>query len=174
MKTILIMAVLLALFVSVSAAPSKYQGLEHREIKALSKSEIDGYLAGGGMGYAKAAELNHYPGPKHVLEIAIELELNELQLTRSRQIFESMQARAAQLGRQLVDRERELDRLFASSSITPESLKNKLSEIAALESQIRFAHLGAHLEQKVVLSDQQALQYDQLRGYANGHNSHEH
>ena len=29
-------------------------------------------------------------------------------------------------------------------------------------------------EIKALLSDQQALHYDQLRGYANGHNAHNH
>jgi hypothetical protein len=43
---------------------SPYSGQETREIKALSRDEISGYLSGDGMGFAKAAELNHYPGPK--------------------------------------------------------------------------------------------------------------
>ena len=31
------------------------------------------YLDGAGMGYARAAELNHFPGPMHVLELAREM-----------------------------------------------------------------------------------------------------
>ena len=42
-------------------ALSPYSGQETREIKAVSKDEITGYLSGDGMGFAKAAELNHYP-----------------------------------------------------------------------------------------------------------------
>lgn len=45
-------------------------GQQHRQIKALSADEIQNYLAGKGAGMAKAAELNHYPGPTHVLELA--------------------------------------------------------------------------------------------------------
>jgi hypothetical protein len=41
---------------------SPYAGQEKREIKALSAEDIEGYLTGQGMGFAKAAELNHYPG----------------------------------------------------------------------------------------------------------------
>jgi len=37
---------------------------------ALSVEQIEQYRAGAGMGYAKAAELNRYPGPMHVLELA--------------------------------------------------------------------------------------------------------
>ena len=51
-----------------SASP--YVGLEAREIKALSEEQRQELLDGHGMGLALAAELNHYPGPKHVLELA--------------------------------------------------------------------------------------------------------
>jgi hypothetical protein len=40
-------------------ALSPYTGQEKREMKALSKAEIDGYISGDGMGFAKTAELNH-------------------------------------------------------------------------------------------------------------------
>lgn len=46
-----------------------YAGQETREIKALSPDEVAAHLEGRGMGFAKAAELNHYPGPKHVLDL---------------------------------------------------------------------------------------------------------
>jgi hypothetical protein len=34
-------------------------------------------LKGDGMGFAKAAELNGYPGPAHVLSVAKELNLTD-------------------------------------------------------------------------------------------------
>lgn len=40
------------------------------ELQALTPEEVEQYRAGAGMGYAKAAELNHFPGPMHVLELA--------------------------------------------------------------------------------------------------------
>jgi hypothetical protein len=61
------------------ADESPYAGEEARAIKALSDQEIEAYLSGQGMGYAKAAELNSYPGPKHVLELARELGLTPAQ-----------------------------------------------------------------------------------------------
>src|SRR4029079_2796548 len=42
-----------------------YAGQQARGVKALSDEEVSGYLAGAGMGFAKAAELNGYPGPMH-------------------------------------------------------------------------------------------------------------
>ena len=44
----------------------QYAGQQARSIKALDDAEIDTLLNGRGMGLARAAELNHYPGPKHV------------------------------------------------------------------------------------------------------------
>ena len=62
---------------------SPYAGQQARDIKALSPDEIQGYLTGQGMGLAKAAELNGYPGPLHVLELAAELKLTEEQDRKS-------------------------------------------------------------------------------------------
>jgi len=173
MKTFLLAVFMIFSFTGV-AGESPYAGDEAREIKSLSEADIDGYLAGKGMGYARAAELNHYPGPKHVLELAVELELSEQQLAKTGAIFESMQLRAKELGRQLVDKESELDKQFASNKITAENLKTLLAEIAAVQGEIRYAHLVAHLEQRAVLSKHQATQYDLLRGYAGGHTNHTH
>lgn len=55
---------------------SPYAGQEAREIKALSRNEIDDLSLGRGMGLAKPAELNRYPGPLHALELASELQLS--------------------------------------------------------------------------------------------------
>lgn len=65
--------------VAMAGDASPYRGEEVRNIKALSEQEIEAYLSGQGMGYAKAAELNSYPGPKHVLELARELGLSPAQ-----------------------------------------------------------------------------------------------
>jgi hypothetical protein len=62
--------VLLFTVVSLSQQ-SPYAGQQFSEIKALYADEIQGYLSGSGMGFAEAAELNHYPGPKHVLELRL-------------------------------------------------------------------------------------------------------
>ena len=88
----LTMLVAMALTVSqVSGDPvSPYRGQETREIKALSAQEVSDLLAGKGMGFAKAAELNGYPGPKHVLELAGPLALTPEQVEGTRAIFNDM------------------------------------------------------------------------------------
>jgi len=65
----------------------EYRGQQDRAIKALSADEVAGYLQGKGLGLAKAAELNQYPGPSHVLALASELELTETQKDQTRKIF---------------------------------------------------------------------------------------
>lgn len=66
--TILILSMLVLQVQAIETKP--YAGQQERMIKALSTSEIDGLKKGKGMGLAKAAELNHYPGPRHVLDEA--------------------------------------------------------------------------------------------------------
>jgi hypothetical protein len=162
-------------FAAIAQTESPYIGQEARDIKSLSQQEIDAYLQGSGMGYAKAAELNHYPGPLHVLELAQDLELSAEQVERTEAIFASMKQRATTLGAQIVEREAELDQEFASGSIDGAVLKAMLSEIGTLESELRFAHLLAHIEGRAVLSRHQIRQYDALRGYGtSGHEGRDH
>ena len=145
---------------------SPYRGQEGREIKALSAQEVSDLLAGKGMGFAKTAELNGYPGPAHVLELAGKLDLGPDQLASSRSIFEDMQARAIAAGQDLVTLERELDRQFRDKSVTAESLQSLLTRIGELQAELRQVHLQAHLQQAELLSDAQIAAYAELRGYA--------
>jgi Spy/CpxP family protein refolding chaperone len=164
-------------FAVFAETESPYSGQETREIKALSQQEVEDYLNGQGLGYGKAAELNQYPGPRHVLDMAKELALTEVQIAQTQTVFDAMKAQAITLGKQLVEKERELDRQFASGSIDADSLKTLLSDIGALEANIRYVHLIAHLEQKALLTQHQIQRYDQLRGYgtsADGEHKHSH
>lgn len=151
-----------------------YAGQETREIKTLSPAEIEAYLAGEGSGLAKAAELNHYPGPAHVLELAGALALTPAQHERTEKIFRAMRAAARDLGAELVRRERALDRLFASGEATSESLRAALARIGHTHTALRRVHLQAHLEQRAVLTKEQVRHYDRLRGYGGGTGGHRH
>lgn len=170
MKNPVLAAAAAAFAVAVLAnAESPYAGQDEREIKALSQQEIEDYLNGKGQGYAKAAELNQYPGPRHVLDMAGELDLTQEQAARTQAVFDVMKAQASALGTQLVEKERELDRRFASGAIDAGSLETLLSQIGALQAKIRFVHLSAHLEQKALLTRHQVQLYDRLRGYGTSH-----
>jgi Spy/CpxP family protein refolding chaperone len=145
-----------------------YAGEEQRQIKSLSAEEVEGLLNGHGMGLAKAAELNHYPGPRHVLELAAELRLTPEQRTQTQAAFDRMRGEAVRLGRRIVERERELDAMFAKGEIDASKLHAATAEIARLQGDLRAAHLAAHLEMRRLLSPQQIAKYDELRGYAAG------
>ncbi|MEQ1808093.1 MAG: Spy/CpxP family protein refolding chaperone [Burkholderiaceae bacterium] len=168
-----VLLVALALSACVSTGPSAYAGQEARDIKALSAQEVQDLVAGKGMGLAKAAELNGYPGPSHVLELAADLRLSTAQRERTEALFRSMQAKASALGKTLLAAERELDTLFATRRATPETLAAQLDQIGRLQAQLRGAHLEAHLAQVQILEPEQLAQYVKLRGYS-GAGSHKH
>lgn len=152
---------------SSTASPEQpYAGLQNRQIRTLSPERVDDLLAGRGAGYALAAELNHYPGPVHVLQFASELSLTSEQDQAVRETHTSMQQEAQRLGKQLVDLEAELDRAFRSGTITESDLARLTGEIAAVEGKLRNTHLAAHLKTKAILTSEQVARYDQLRGYA--------
>jgi Spy/CpxP family protein refolding chaperone len=144
---------------------SPYAGRQSREIKALSDEEIRAYLAGEGMGFAVAAELNHHPGPKHVLELAEPLRLTGSQRAAAQAAFEAMRAEAVRLGARLVEQERRLDAAFAGGTVTEDQLAALVHEAARIHGELRLAHLKAHLAMRRVLTGDQVARYDELRGY---------
>jgi Spy/CpxP family protein refolding chaperone len=151
--------------VFADAPPTPYAGQQTRAIKALSDDDIASLLKGEGMGMAKAAELNGYPGPTHVLALAPQLKLTEPQRQQVQAIFDRMNAAAKPLGAELVEREQVLDQLFAKGEITPNRLATETAAIAELQGRLHSVHLGAHLETGAVLSLDQIALYEQLRGY---------
>ena len=157
--------------ISLSAAnaagqtTSPYAGQQHRTIKALSDQEIADLLEGRGMGLAKAGELNSYPGPLHVLQLADQLALSDAQRAATASLQATMRDQAVPIGRQIIEAERTLDRAFADGRIEPATLRSQLDAIANLQGNLRAAHLEAHLAQRSVLTREQISRYDALRGY---------
>ena len=120
------------------------------------------------MGLALAAELNGYPGPMHVLELAGQLDLTADQRTSVQQLFDSMKAEAIPVGTRLIEQKAELDRLFASRAITADRLKAMTASIAETQGALRDTHLKYHLSTAAILSQHQMRRYADLRGYAAG------
>lgn len=173
-KIIILLSAILALGGSCGAdhnehahSPSPYAGQEKRDIKALSADDVKNYLEGNGMGFAKAAELNGVPGPKHILEYEAKLDLTVEQRAAIQNSFERMKGQASGLGRQIVEHEKELESLFRQTEITSEAVQAKTRKISELQGDLRNAHLQAHLEMKKILSPQQVEKYNRLRGYTN-------
>ena len=161
--------VLLALVIPVALAAadqSPYAGEQHRAIKSLSPQEIRDLRSGAGMGFAKLAELNRYPGPRHVIDLSDELGLEPGQVDETMALFAVMHERAVILGVQLIEAETALDEAFRERSIDAESLRKSLLEIGRIRAELRFVHLEAHLRQAEILTEAQIRHYDRLRGYS--------
>jgi len=154
-----------AMATSTAQTPSPYRGHEQRTIKALSDEEMGDLIEGRGMGLAKAAELNSYPGPLHVLQLADELGLSEAQRKATDALYANMRQQALSVGRQIVEAERSLDRAFTDRRIAPETLRSQVGAIAILQGELRAVHLEAHLAQYSLLTPEQIARYDVLRGY---------
>ncbi len=142
-----------------------YAGQERRAVKSLAEAEMADLIAGRGMGLAKAAELNGYPGPMHALEHAQALTLSAAQRDAIEAIRVRMAEAARALGREIVAREAELDGLFVGRRIDTALLSDKTAEVAALYGRLRHVHLSAHLETRPLLDAAQLAAYDRLRGY---------
>ena len=130
---------------------SPYAGQQNRAIKALSAEDIRDLAEGRGMGLAKAAELNGYPGPLHVLELANELRLTAAQRSTTEALYQRMQSDAKRLGEAILQAEQNLDRQFSERRIDPASLQAATASVAALTGELRAVHLAAHLEQNALL-----------------------
>ncbi|MEJ2502520.1 MAG: hypothetical protein P8177_04250 [Gemmatimonadota bacterium] len=136
-------------------------------VRTLTGGEAARLLEGAGMGLARPAELNGYPGPRHVLEHADALELTDPQRERAQAIFDEMHEAAVSLGARIVAAEQELDRAFGRRAGAP-GLEHLVTEIARLRGQLRWVHLRAHMEMTPVLTDAQRAEYVRLRGAGSG------
>jgi len=159
---------LLVLFLGLAPlfALAQYAGQQSREIKALSPDEVRQYQQGAGMGYARAAELNRFPGPMHALELADRLGLSEAQRKQTEALMQAHKAEARAIGAKLVDAERELDALFRSGTVDEKRLRDAVQRAGALQAEYRLSHLETHRRMRALLTDEQVKRYDEARGYA--------
>src|SRR5215470_10983654 len=166
MQRFLLAAAALVVMCGAASAQSHqpYAGFENRPVKALSSQQIDDLQTGRGMGMALAAELNGYPGPAHVLELADRLDLTPDQRTKVQTLFDAMKAEAIPLGSKLLEREADLDKQFAMHTVTPESLKATTAQVAMTQGTLRETHLKYHLLTVAVLTPDQMHRYAELRG----------
>lgn len=158
-------AAALAFSAAAIAQTGTYAGEQQRSIKALDARDVAALRQGQGMGFAKAAELNGYPGPMHALELAEPLQLSPEQRAATRRLMDEHKARARDLGEAIVQAEATLDRLFAERQATPERVLEATQRIASLQARLRAEHLTTHLAQTALMSSAQALRYAELRGY---------
>jgi hypothetical protein len=173
-RIVLSLAIALTASAALAQHHQPYAGQQSRGIKALSERETADLLAGRGMGLAKAAELNSYPGPMHALEMAQALGLDAAQVAALEDQKRRMAAAAIALGQKIVAEEGDLDRLFAEGRIDTVALRARSVEIGRLQGELRAVHLATHLETRAVLTDSQVRRYNELRGYMAAAPGHRH
>jgi Spy/CpxP family protein refolding chaperone len=148
---------------------SKYTGQEDRIIKSLSSEDIESLQTGTGDafgGMAKLAELNGYPGPRHVLDMAHELKLTDEQKKNITTIYNDMKKKAIELGQKIVNIERIANEEFVNKSIADAQMKQLILKSAETYGQLRYIHLNTHLKMLYILTPEQITLYNSLRGYS--------
>jgi hypothetical protein len=152
---------------AANGGPGASPYVEHQvtSVRGLSVDEIHALRTGEGMGLARAAELNGYPGPRHVLDLADALVLTAEQRAAVQALFVRMQAEAVATGEELLTRHAALETAFRQGGVTPEELHRQTAAIGQLEGELRAIHLGYHLLTRALLSLHQLATYDRLRGY---------
>jgi hypothetical protein len=148
------------------AAAQPYAGEQLREIKALSAQDQRDWLDGKGIGLAKTAELNGYPGPLHVLENAAALSLSAAQREATASLMAAHKADVKALGKQLIEAEQALDEAFRRGAPSDAQVSRLTLEAGTLQARIRAAHLRTHVAQTALLQPEQVALYQRLRGYA--------
>lgn len=151
-----------ALLMSCAGSPDKQDPASTS--RTLAQQDVDGLLLGMGMGMAAPAEINGYPGPRHVLELKDELDLTPDQRFATSRLIGQMLGQARALGQRIVDAERRLDADMASGELSGPQIKARVEGIASLRAQLRFTHIDAHLKQKKILRPEQVARYYELRG----------
>ena len=147
---------------------SKYIGQENRIIKSLSSEDIESLETGTGDafgGMAKLAELNGYPGPRHVLDLGKELGLTTAQKENITMIYNYMKREALKLGQEILQIEKTANELFDNKSISDSELQRLIKKSAENYGKLRYIHLTTHLKMMDILSQEQIILYNTLRGY---------
>jgi hypothetical protein len=159
---------LVTLLAAPAAAQHDHAGGAPSDIAALTAEQLHGLMTGEGMGMALAAELNHYPGPKHVLELADSLRITPEQRDAVERIRQGMLTRAVELGTRIVALERELDAHFKAGRAASDEVASLTERIGTLGGLLRAGHLEAHVATRALLTPDQIRTYDRLRGHTPG------
>jgi Spy/CpxP family protein refolding chaperone len=148
---------------------SKYTGQQNRIIKSLSPEDIESLQTGTGDafgGMAKLAELNGYPGPRHVLDLANELKMSNEQKENITTIYDNMKIKSVELGQEILNVEKIANEEFINKTITDSQMKQLIFKSSEIYGQLRYAHLSTHLKMLAILTPEQVNLYNNLRGYS--------
>src|SRR5712692_5396150 len=153
---------------------SPYATLPGAGATGLLPQEVEGLTKGEGMALAMAAELNGYPGPRHLLDAAAAgQDLRPDQREALTRLYDGMMAEAKGKGQEILRAEEELAMRFRHSHIDEAGLREILGQIGQLRAGLRLIHLRTHLETGALLTPDQIARYKAVRGYDSG-GAHQH
>lgn len=147
--------------------PSPYAVLRGTAATGLLPEEVEGLLSGKGMALALAAEVNGYPGTRHVLDAtdAGQLALRSDQRAAVERLNAQMLEEAQAKGKEILQAEAQLAQRFRQGHIDEASLRESLAHIGQLRAELRFIHLRTHLTTRALLTADQIARYKTVRGY---------
>jgi len=133
----------------------------------LLPEEVEGLVSGKGMALALAAEVNGYPGPRHVLDAAEagHLALRPDQHAAVERLNVQMLEEAQAKGQEILRVEADLAQRFRHGHIDESILRETLNRIGQLRAELRFIHLRTHLTTRALLTTDQIARYNAVRGY---------
>jgi Spy/CpxP family protein refolding chaperone len=131
-------------------------------------ADREALLNGDGDGMAAYAELNGYPAPKDILDLAAKLSLTSRQKQDIRELYNDTRTRARVLGKLIVKVEEELHYAFNSGMLGLESVEEDAESIGKMRGTLRGIHLAAHVKTRELLTKKQLEQYAAFRKEAKG------
>ena len=137
-----------------AAMESKHHAFLEEERAAIGRGE--------GFGMAMPADMNGYPGPKHILELKKELKLTAEQEAAVQKLMADMKTKALAKGKEVLAAEDRLGQYFKEGRSEAE-LREETYRVASLRAELRWVHLGTHLAAKKVLTAEQNAVYTKLR-----------
>ena len=152
---------LLSLLAVASQAPAERPPSHPREALhyICLQMEQEALENGQGLGMALVADRNGFPGPRHILDMKEQLQLNSDQERKAQDLFDRMHTRAVVLGKEVLAKEAALERLFSADEPDEAGVRRLLAESAAL----RWVHLSAHLEARGMVTPEQLHLYHTAR-----------
>lgn len=133
---------------------------------SMPAEQVSELRAGEGVALALPAELNGYPGPRQVIDLAGPLELTNSQRQQVAMVRSQMTEAAVAKGAEILAAEARLTTLFREGVATGSSVDVLTAEIGRLQGELRSIHLSAHLLARSLLTREQIDAYEQHRGYA--------
>jgi Spy/CpxP family protein refolding chaperone len=126
-----------------------------------------------GAGMAAYADVNGYPGPRHVLEMQALLGLTDDQVKDIESISDEMSEKARVKGEAIIAEEGKLASVFASGTAQQDEVEHLAVTIGSLRGELRAIHLIAHIQAAQVLTDKQRELYTIQRYSAHNEKMHD-